>query len=61
MMLFKIDFSPDPTAPKRVLRLIEGIRPRHPHVCEVSFSKSFEFATKSNTVPPFGEHGPQLE
>jgi hypothetical protein len=37
------------------LRLIEGIRPRHSHVCQVSFIKSFDVVTNPNTVPPFGE------
>ena len=42
--------------PKGFLRLIEGICPRHLHVCQLSFIKLFEVVTKPNTVPLFGEH-----
>jgi hypothetical protein len=42
--------------PKGFLNLIEDIRPRHPHVRQVSFIKSLEFVARANTVPPIGEH-----
>jgi hypothetical protein len=42
--------------PKGFLGLIEGIRPRHPHVRQISFIESFHFVTRSITVPPFGEY-----
>jgi hypothetical protein len=42
----KIGFIPTLRLPKGFLRLIEGVRPRHPHVCQVSFTKSFEVVTE---------------
>jgi hypothetical protein len=56
----KIGFIPGLRLPERFLNLIGDIRPRHPHVCQVSLSKSFKVATRPNTVLPFGEHSLQV-